>query len=394
MTVQDGNTPDQEPLTEVCLRAAALIRKHQGEILDRWLAGARERVPASRDKGRSELADHFSELLDDVVTALAEGAPPHKLDDSTDLRRAGSASMMHGRERAVVSDYSVEQLATEYTVLRRVLVNFCREKHISQVDVLEVVNQVVEIASLTSVKSFAGAMEELRQKLASTLLHDVRTPLGVAFTYAEIMTMGAMSDAQRTQAAETVARSLRRATSMLEEMLDVARLKAGHGMAMKFYEADLNHNVQIICDEAAQVYSHEIRPQLGTEPVMGIFDVALITRTLENLISNAAKFGHDDSPITISLEEGPDWVRVWVHNFGDAIPEGDQNNIFNFFSIPTERGEVASKGWGLGLSLIKAVAANHGGEVIFESNTDKGTTFGMKLMKNYRENGETTSVLI
>src|SRR5690606_35845695 len=131
----------------------------------------------------------------------------------------------------------------------------------------------------------------------------------------------------------------------------------------------------------SNIYDRVIRFTLEDHPVIGVFDVAQIIRTMENLISNAVKFGDEKEPIQISVIDEGDRVAIRVHNRGGSIPAEEFGSIFSFFSGSNDKGK---KGWGLGLALIKTIAAGHGGEVIFESSDATGTTFGMKLLKHFR----------
>ena len=114
-----------------------------------------------------------------------------------------------------------------------------------------------------------------------------------------------------------------------------------------------------------------------------------------NLIANAVKFGYENSPVTVNLEDMGERVRITVHDRGDPIAAKDMHNIFTFFSSGTKNPKDAEKkGWGLGLSLIKSIAKHHGGEAIIESSAETGTTIGMTLKKDFHRPGDTLSVLI
>src|SRR5690606_28347945 len=102
----------------------------------------------------------------------------------------------------------------------------------------DVITRVIEYSSLTSVNEFVRAIQEVQQKLIATLVHDVRTPLGVAYTYVEMLTHDQATAPLREQAVNTALRNLRRSVAMLEELLDVVKVKAGGGLLMRFEEDD------------------------------------------------------------------------------------------------------------------------------------------------------------
>lgn len=389
-----GDTIDAISGDSVSGRAAALLAERQAEVLNDWLESANSQISAAKHQGRAELADHFTQVLLTIIEELRHRDPLDTLYKLDGLESADSASIMHGRERATLKGYTADILAQEYILLRRTLVKLCNEHQVADAQVLEVITEVIEVASLNSIREFSLSMAEIQRKLVGTLVHDVRTPLSVAYTYAEILSLADMVAEKKKAAINTITRSLRRAVSMLEDMLDATRLDAGQGLFMRFTHSDLNEAMTIVVTEAAQVYSQRVTSSFENHPVTGVFDVGLVTRTVENLISNAVKFGDKDTPIEIELKDLGETVRISVHNCGEPIAKEDSETIFDFFSRPGSKPFSSHRGWGLGLSLIKVVAKSHGGEVIFQSTKKAGTTFGMILSKNYRKNGEELSMLL
>ncbi len=373
-------------------RAANLIKIHQREILDHWVDAVTKQIPSARGLGRVEIGDHLQHLLENAINMLTSpdvDACPESFSSVDPTLPSGQ----HGRERATLKGYTVGQVVHEYAVLRRLLTRFCRDHGVEDVAVVEIITCVIELASLNAVNEFVAAMQETQQKLISTLVHDVRTPMGVASTYVEILSHLEMSTEQKRTAVETSRKNLRRAATMLEELLDSAKPTAGSGLLMHFQEADINSEIKTLCTEATSLYDRKINFSLEDHPVIGIFDLGQIIRTMENLISNAVKFGDESAPIDIAVEDKGDHVVVRVHNEGNPIPVEEHDHIFAFFSR-TGKEVKRKQGWGLGLALIKTIATAHGGKVIFESSQTAGTTFGMTLQKNFRHAGDKETVLL
>ncbi len=104
-----------------------------------------------------------------------------------------------------------------------------------------------------------------------------------------------------------------------------------------------------------------------------------IQRTLQNLVSNAVKYGTPNTPIVIRLEREGGHALLSVHNEGPEIAARDRELIFQPFqrTRATEHGGV--QGWGLGLALVQAIAEAHGGRVALESTEGMGATFTLDL---------------
>lgn len=393
MSDEHQKDPNSEMITQ---KAAVLIADNQGEILNIWVDSVIERIPSAENQSRAELGNHLQNLLDDIVRALEAINDDFSPEDVPQLDGFGLPSSLHGRERASMKGYTVGQVVHEYMILRRTLTRFCAKHGIDEAHTIDVIAYVIEYASFSAVKEFVASIHEVQQKLIGTLVHDVRTPLGVASNYAELLCMDKIGPEQKERAVHTITKSLQRAGSMLEELLDTVSMEGGHGLFMRFDEGDLNDALDTICKEANHLYGEKsIKGRLVGRPVKGIFDMALIIRTVENLISNGVKFGDKETPVEVYLEDHGEQATIRVHNFGKAIPESDINDIFRFFSTSDRKDPKSpTKSWGLGLSLIKTVAQKHGGEVILQSSETEGTTIGMTVLKNHRSKGEQMSVII
>lgn len=105
-----------------------------------------------------------------------------------------------------------------------------------------------------------------------------------------------------------------------------------------------------------------------------------LRRLIENLASNAVKYGQENTPITISLEQDKNTVTLSIHNKGEPIPLEEQSIIFKQFR---RSGSSEDKiGWGLGLPVVKGIVDAHNGSITVESEKNKGTTFIINLPKN------------
>lgn len=391
----DDQHDEQAPrIALLTTKAAEVLAGNQGEVLNLWVDAVVEAVPGAARQTRTELSDHLQNLLDDIACALDHADGDYTTGDIPGNEKFGRPSTMHGRERASMSGYTVDQIVKEYVVLRRTLKRFFLQHGVADAVTLDVVTNVVERASLDAVKEFSCSIEAVQQKLIGTLVHDVRTPLGVAYNYAELLGLADLDDAQRKRAVQTIGKSLKRAGSMLEDLLDTVTLEAGQGLFMRFNMCDISEALLTVCSEADQLYGERsIAAQLPNAAVTGVFDLALIIRTVENLISNAVKFGDMGQPITVSLSEEDDFIGIRVHNHGNPIAQDDIGRIFDFFAS-SDRSRNYGRGWGLGLALVKTVVQSHGGQVILESSEDGGTVFGMTLCKDHRADGSESSVLI
>lgn len=218
---------------------------------------------------------------------------------------------------------------------------------------------------------------ELRERFVSTLTHDLRTPLTTARTSAQLIARRA-DDADRVIALSSKAvDALDRADKMIQDLLDVTRIAAGSGLALELSPCDLVPIAREVCDDMSVAYGAEIRVH-APPSLEGCWSCNELRRVLENLVSNACKYGEPQRTIDVTLWRSDEHAHLSVHNFGPMIPEDEQRSIFESFRR-SGRARSRAKGWGIGLSLVKGVVDAHRGEISLRSDEHDGTTFSIRL---------------
>ena len=102
----------------------------------------------------------------------------------------------------------------------------------------------------------------------------------------------------------------------------------------------------------------------------------MLTRLLINLISNAYQYNRDNREILVSLEASEDTVCVSVQDHGIGIKEEEQEKIWErFYQVDPSRSKDGSNSMGLGLSMVRWIARQHGGDVTVRSAPGVGSTF-------------------
>ncbi len=215
--------------------------------------------------------------------------------------------------------------------------------------------------------------------MIGTLAHDIRNPLAAAQLSLEMMSADA--DAQWLEKMkETTTRSVKRALGLIEGLMDAITIKAGEGITLNFEEIDIAETISWTYKEAAEIYTQKIELILPEGDYHGIFDETAVRRLLENLLTNAIKYGDGKRPVTITLSEDQNAVMISVFNSGNPISIDKQERIFDF--LAKEEGNPSYKSWGMGLALVKMVAEAHNGSIKLQSTKETGTIFTATLQKN------------
>jgi signal transduction histidine kinase len=98
-----------------------------------------------------------------------------------------------------------------------------------------------------------------------------------------------------------------------------------------------------------------------------------------NLLSNAVKFTPPGGRVTVSANRENGTAVVRVADTGIGIPDKDKKDLFNRFFRASNAVRAAVPGTGLGLSIVRAIIANHGGDLDFQSREGGGTTVTIRL---------------
>ncbi|WP_437294541.1 AAA family ATPase [Sorangium sp. So ce426] len=165
--------------------------------------------------------------------------------------------------------------------------------------------------------------------------------------------------------------------NLVNELLDVSRLNAGR-LTLACEPIELTRLTCDIVDRVApQLAAAGCRAELDMdEPVVGFWDRARLEQVLQNLLSNAMKYGMHQ-PIHVGVRRQGGSALITVRDQGIGIAEEDQARIFDHFERAVSVRNFG--GLGLGLYLVRWIVTSHGGTVRVESKPNAGATFVVEL---------------
>jgi two-component system OmpR family sensor kinase len=222
------------------------------------------------------------------------------------------------------------------------------------------------------------ASEDRLRRFLSDASHELRTPLTSIRGYAELFRMGATSGSEDT--AKAMARIEQEAARMgvlVEDLLALARLDE---MPQSRREpVDLEPLLQDAADDArAAARDREVTVTIAGEHVVS-GDPSQLRQVLANLMRNALTHTPPGSPIELSLSGSAAGVVVEVRDHGPGLPEGTQDSVFERFWRSEPGRERGKAGAGLGLAIVAAIVAAHGGSVRARNAPDGGAVFTIEL---------------
>jgi two-component system, OmpR family, sensor histidine kinase KdpD len=219
--------------------------------------------------------------------------------------------------------------------------------------------------------------ERLRTSVLSAVSHDLRTPLTMVVGLADVLARGeAMLPPELRGTAADLREQAMRLSRMVENLLDMARLRAGRVHLLKAWqpvEEVVGSSVHAV---EANFPGRAIGIDLAPELPLLEFDGVLIERVLVNLLDNAMKHA-PGSPVTISGRVQGGEVTISVEDRGPGLPVEDTDRLFDMF----EQGDRESQavGTGMGLAICKAIVHAHGGRIEAASREGGGARFTMSL---------------
>ncbi len=227
------------------------------------------------------------------------------------------------------------------------------------------------------------SLEQAKTLMLSMASHDLRNPLTIALNSISMLTEDLHSDRlseSEYQLLHLAERGLNQMQALIEDILTPGRIDAMIQQGAQTIE--IENIVQQVVD-AAQLQGFTNQQKLIFSPPPEIHYIRGYAQPLReaivNLVSNAMKYTPVGGTIQVRIQELADEVQVEVEDNGLGIPAEKQVHLFEPFYRAHQPGAENISGTGLGLSLVKQVAEQHGGRVWVRSVSGQGSTFGIGL---------------
>jgi PAS domain S-box-containing protein len=244
--------------------------------------------------------------------------------------------------------------------------------------VFDVTQQVLARQRAQELVAALERERELREQFVATLSHDLRTPLTTMKVNADRLLRRGSDPEVRAKASARISDNIERADRMIRDLLDANRIRAGEKLPLQIGPCELRELVAEVIDELAAVHGERLVLRAPAR-IEGYWSRGDLRRIVENLCTNAIKYGASDRIATVSLRASETHAEIEVQNFGPPISEADRRELFVPFRRTRSAQAGGQRGWGLGLTLVRGVAEAHGGMVEVRSNEVTGTIFTVRL---------------
>lgn len=243
-------------------------------------------------------------------------------------------------------------------------------------------------ADLEEARAQAEARNAGKSRFLANMSHELRTPLNAIMGFSDIMRarlFGPMSD-RYAEYAELIHESGGHLLDLINDVLDMSKIEAERfELAREEFDArEAVSAVLRLMRGQADRARIQLRGVLPKEPLMVDADRRALKQITLNLISNALKFTPAEGQVTVALHEVGEAMELVVSDSGAGIGPEDLKRIGRPYEQAGD-AQARSAGTGLGLSLVRAFAELHGGQMIIESQLGEGTQVTVSLPVLLRE---------
>jgi signal transduction histidine kinase len=223
-----------------------------------------------------------------------------------------------------------------------------------------------------------GKVEGLRRELLANVSHDLRTPLALIYSYAEMM--HDFPDEITPEQPGTIMEETRRLTTLVNDVLDISKLESD----METLNREEFSFTESIADAVTRMNellsgdNFHIAFTRDSDVIVNA-DEAKISRAFYNLLINAVNYSGDSREVSVAqtLENG--FVRVSIADYGEGIAEDELPFIWDRYYKSGKKHRRAVTGTGLGLSIAKKIIELHGGRYGVSSEAGKGSMFWFEI---------------
>ncbi len=225
-------------------------------------------------------------------------------------------------------------------------------------------------------------LDEVRRDFVANISHELKTPIGAVGLLAEALEAASDEPDQVRRFAKRLTKEADRLARITQEIIELSRLQAADALT-KPEVVEIDRVVALAIDQnRVAAESGRVAIVSGGDAGAEVYgDEPLLAVALHNLIANAIQYSPKGSRVGVGVKNADGIVEIAVTDQGIGIPDEELDRVFErFFRIDPARSRHTG-GSGLGLSIVKHVVQNHGGDIRVWSQPGNGSTFTIRLPK-------------
>lgn len=232
---------------------------------------------------------------------------------------------------------------------------------------------------------------EQKSLMLGMVAHDLRNPINVICGYADMLelTHRGKLGPMELDMLKAIRTSSLFMLKLIEELVDWANTDIGK-LSLELAEFDLaamvRNNIRLN-SILAQAKDITITARCSEECILAVCDRHKIEQVLNNLITNAIKFSHRGTQVSVEVTACPDLIEITVTDQGQGIPKDALGTLFEPFSRSRVRPTAGEPSTGLGLTICRSIVEGHRGRITVDSTVGVGSTFRLVLPRRGPDDG-------
>lgn len=241
------------------------------------------------------------------------------------------------------------------------------------------INQLADSLNHAAVE--LAKTDTLRRDLVANVSHDLRTPLTIIRSYAEMIhDISGNNPEKRNEHAKVIMNESDRLSQLVNDILDLSKMESGV-MTMDVKPFNISETiVKAVNNFSVLAEKNGYKFNVNCDnPYIVAGDEARIQQVIYNLISNAVNYTGDDKSVTVSAEVRENMLRVSVTDTGKGISAEDRQLVWDRYYKSSSSHHRMQVGTGIGLSIVKNILIIHNANFGIDSIEGKGSTFWFEL---------------
>lgn len=217
------------------------------------------------------------------------------------------------------------------------------------------------------------------------LSHELRNPLAPISAAAELLQLGRLNEVRLGQISGIITRQVRHMTSLVDDLLDVARVTGGL-VTLAFESVDIKRVIADAMEQIGPVMAsrgHHVEMHLPPGEALVLGDAKRLVQVVTNLLNNAAKYTPEGGVIDLRVDAGAGQVTIAVRDNGIGMAPDFLRRVFEMFSQAQRTADRSQGGLGIGLALVKSLVELHHGSIVAKSEGQGcGSEFTVELPRH------------
>jgi len=402
----------QELQTLAALTARINTGLNLAEVLDLIFESFRQVIPYNRigialltddgqnvraccshsDQSRVVLKDGFSaRLKNSSLAQIIRNGQPRILNDLEQYLSAKPRStstrmiVAEGMRSSLTCPLVIQTKPVGFMFFSSIQKNTYHDAHINLFQ--KIADQVAVIIEKGRLYQNLAALNDEKTKFLGIAAHDLRSPIGIIKSYADILLagLGGNLNNKQTEFVKTIAGNCTRMLNLINDLLDISAIESGKLILNKtpleleiFFNKYAENAVHLAAVKSIH-FETAIAP--GLPPIE--IDPNRITQVLDNLISNAIKFSMPGTTISLMVQRKKNVLEIRVIDQGPGIPQTEIAKLFKPFSRTSIQPTGGEKSTGLGLAIVRRIVEAHNGKIRVESEPGRGSEFIVTIPIRY-----------